>query len=102
MGTTLVPYSQAMRLGQACEAPCGDITQVLINSKGYNTYLQQICIDRAVTFVREAIQTGVPSSHNDVKPGPKSDNCIIQEAALDDIGTPRVCVCRPRDQRILA
>ena len=86
MSTTIVPHNQAMRLGQVCETARKGISSLLINPKGYNTYLQQICIDRAVIFVQEAVQTGVPSSPQHVESGP--NNCTAQEV---DTGVPQVC-----------
>lgn len=63
MSTILVPYNQAMRLGQ-----------------GYNTYLQQICMDRAVTFGDGAIQMRVASSTGDVSTVPASEDLsFVQE-----------------------
>lgn len=93
MSTTLVPYNQAMRLGQVCEIPCSRITKVLTYPEGYNTYLQQICIDRAVTYGQEAIQTSVPSPPKCATPSANSGNDgITLGATFGDTGSPQVCV----------
>lgn len=46
-----------MRLGQVCLTHLSYKDRILTYPQGYNTYLQKICIDRAVTFCQQAIQT---------------------------------------------